>query len=137
MQSYMLDTDTVSMLSRDPRGRIYQKIADVGPDRICLSLFTKAEILYGCEKNQSNKLKETMWTILDNIRILQPPDEIAAIYAKLRNHLRLNGTIIGANDLWIAAHALVEDCVMVTGNTREFARVPDLSVENWTLIDRG
>lgn len=137
MQSYMLDTDTVSMLSRDPRGKIYQKIADVGPDRICLSLFTKAEILYGCEKSQSTKLKETMSTILDNIRVLQPPDDIATIYARLRNHLHLNGTMIGANGLWIAAHALVEDCVMVTGNTREFVRVPNLTVENWTLIEQS
>lgn len=41
------------------------------------------------------------------------------------------GTPIGANDLWIAAHALAEKMILVSNNVREFGRVPDLNVENW------
>jgi tRNA(fMet)-specific endonuclease VapC len=52
-------------------------------------------------------------------------------YAELRASLRKLGQPIGPNDLWIAAHALSEDLTVVTGNTREFSRVPGLRVENW------
>jgi tRNA(fMet)-specific endonuclease VapC len=52
-------------------------------------------------------------------------------YAEIRAHLSNAGQIIGPNDLLIAAHARALDLTLVTDNVREFARVPDLRVENW------
>jgi len=55
---------------------------------------------------------------------------VAEIYGDLRIRLERAGTLIGGNDLWIAAHAISLRAIMVTDNVREFARVPDLMLEN-------
>ena len=51
----------------------------------------------------------------------------------LRASLERQGLLIGGNDLWIAAHALASDLVLITNNTREFERVDNLKVENWAV----
>jgi tRNA(fMet)-specific endonuclease VapC len=61
------------------------------------------------------------------------PDEAAPHYAKIRADLKTRGTMIGANDLFIAAHARSLGLTLVTNNTDEFKRVPNLMLENWTL----
>ncbi len=60
---------------------------------------------------------------------LDPPAD--RIYGDLRADLTRRGQPIGRNDLWIAAHALLDESVLVTDNVREFSRVPKLEVENW------
>lgn len=57
--------------------------------------------------------------------------EVADIYGDLRIKLERAGKPIGSNDLWIAAHAISLGAIVVTDNMREFARVPDLALENW------
>lgn len=59
----------------------------------------------------------------------EPPAE--EHYGDVRFHLEQAGTPIGANDLFIAAHARAIGLVLVTNNEREFARVPGLAIENW------
>ena len=64
--------------------------------------------------------------------LIEPWDEEAARhYGTIRAHLKREGRIIGSNDLLIAAHARSIDAVIVTNNTSEFSRVPDLTVEDW------
>ena len=65
------------------------------------------------------------------IPVVLPTAETAENYAIIRRHLEKNGQPIGKNDLWIAAHALSLNTILVTNNTREFLKVPDLLVENW------
>jgi predicted nucleic acid-binding protein len=67
------------------------------------------------------------------VETLDFPDQASTDYAKIRAHLKTQGTMIGANDLFIAAHARSLGLTLVTNNTREFARVPQLTIENWTL----
>ena len=64
------------------------------------------------------------------------PDEAAIHYAEIRADLRKRGQMIGANDLFIAAHARTLGLRLVTTNTAEFARVKRLTLENWTLAVR-
>ena len=64
-------------------------------------------------------------------QVLSLPRTAGEHYGLLHSHLVREGRLIGHNDLWIAAHALAEDLVLVTNNTREFSRVPDLRIENW------
>jgi tRNA(fMet)-specific endonuclease VapC len=64
--------------------------------------------------------------------VLDFSDQAVLDYAKIRADLQKKGTLIGANDLFIAAHARL-GLTLVTINTREFRRVPHLSAENWTL----
>ncbi|HTB90994.1 MAG TPA: PIN domain-containing protein [Steroidobacteraceae bacterium] len=58
-------------------------------------------------------------------------------YAQIRATLKTRGKMIGANDLFIAAHARALDLTLVTNNTEEFDRVPDLKIENWTNPPTG
>ncbi|MFV3129161.1 PIN domain-containing protein [Niveispirillum sp. KHB5.9] len=64
---------------------------------------------------------------------LSPPVE--TIYGHIRAELERRGQIIGANDLWIAAHALSIEAILVTDNVGEFSRVPNLRYENWLRPD--
>lgn len=58
-------------------------------------------------------------------------DAAARIAGDLRAHLAALGTPIGPYDLQIAAIALANDVILVTHNTREFSRVPNLRIEDW------
>jgi tRNA(fMet)-specific endonuclease VapC len=68
---------------------------------------------------------------LANDPAICPPLEATEHYGHIRATLQQLGQPIGNNDLWLAAHALAEGWTLVTNNTREFARVPGLRVENW------
>jgi len=61
------------------------------------------------------------------------PDKASVHYAKIRADLKTAGKMIGANDLFIAAHARSLSLTLVTNNTREFGRVRNLATENWTI----
>ncbi len=71
--------------------------------------------------------------VLNSLAILQVDEDVAATYSRIRAALENLGTPIGANDLWIAAHALSLDMTLVTANLDEFARVDGLRVENWLV----
>lgn len=127
----MLDTNIVSELARNPQGRVTERIADAGPNAICLSIITAAELRYGCARKGSSKLTRQIDAILGSMKILgfEPPAD--AEYGRIRTELESAGTPIGPNDLLIAAHASATKAVLVTANSREFARVRGLRVENW------
>ena len=73
-----------------------------------------------------------MSEVLEAIDILADlPVDIGIHYGSIRTHLESTGATIGPNDLLIAAHARAADLTVVTGNDREFRRVPGLRVENW------
>lgn len=90
-----------------------------------------AELRYGVLKSTSAKLSERIDLILSALEIL--PLEIPADreYALLRHRLARQVTLIGPNDLLIAAHAVAHNLTVTTGNVREFSRVPGLRVKNW------
>ena len=60
------------------------------------------------------------------------PERAAETYGALRAELETKGEMIGNNDLWIAAHALAAELILVTNNAKEFRRVRGLKVQNWT-----
>ena len=100
-----------------------------------MSFFTFAELLKGAER--STRKPEVLRRLDDLTRVI--PVRYAASpalcqhYAAQFTRLREAGTPIGANDLWIACHALADDCTLVTNNTREFERVAALPLENWAI----
>ncbi len=131
MTRFLLDTNVLSDLVRNPQGRVAQRIADVGENAVCTSIVVAAELRYGAAKRGSERLTRQVERILAVLDI-QPFDAPAdAVYARIRAELERAGAPIGANDLLIAAHALATDCVVVTDNEREFVRVSELKVENW------
>lgn len=131
MSRYLLDTNILSSLVRDPQGPIAGRIAEVGEGHVATSIVCAAELRFGAAKKGSPRLTDQVEAVLDILPVLplEPPAD--AHYAKLRAALERQGTPIGGNDMLIAAHALVSDSVLVTDNVREFARVPSLRLENW------
>lgn len=128
---YMLDTNIVSDLVRSPQGRVFEQIATLGSDAMCISIITAAELRYGCVKKGSPRLLAQVEAILGSIEIL-PFDVPADIeYAGLRAELEAAGKPIGPNDLLIAAHAYAAGMTLVTANVGEFQRVRGLDIENW------
>ena len=101
---------------------------------MCISVITKSELLFGVEMSSRRQQDEiALNALLPYVDVLDFPDEAAPHYANIRAHLKTRGTMIGANDLFIAAHARSLGMTLVTNNTQEFSRVPDLTLENWTV----
>jgi tRNA(fMet)-specific endonuclease VapC len=128
---YLLDTNVVSDLVRNPQGKVAQRIRQVGEAQVLTSIIVAAELRYGAAKKGSARLSAQLEAVLSALDVLpfEPPAD--AIYASLRIKLEGMGTPIGANDMLIAAHALALGCTIVTDNENEFAPVRDLSRENW------
>jgi tRNA(fMet)-specific endonuclease VapC len=127
----MLDTNIVSDLVRNPQGKVFKKISDVGGDALCISIVTAAELRYGCAKRGSEKLLRQVEAILDGLDILPLDVPADAEYGGIRAELEAAGKPIGPNDLLIAAHAIALGAVLVSANVSEFRRVAGLEVENW------
>jgi len=128
---FLLDTNIVSDLVRNPNGRIAGCIAKFGENSIFTSIVVAAELRFGAAKKGSARLAAQVERILSAIDI-QPLDAPAdAAYARLRAQLEAAGSPIGGNDMLIAAQALAADCTIVTDNEREFGRIGGIRIENW------
>jgi tRNA(fMet)-specific endonuclease VapC len=130
---YLLDTNIISDLVRNPQGKTAKKIAKRGEDNICTSIIVAAELRYGCAKSGSKRLIDAIEELLAEIEVLpfDVPSDVE--YGGLRAELEAAGKPIGSNDLLIAAHAYAIGAVLVTANVDEFKRVRGLKVENWLV----
>lgn len=128
---YMLDTNVVSALVRRPRGLLAQRVAALPAGSFAVSLVVAGELRYGTERRGSKRLTRQVEAVLSAIPVLAPTEPADRHYGEIRSTLEGMGRPIGHNDLWIAAHARSLGATVVTGNVREFRRVPDLRVENW------
>ena len=131
MTRYMLDTNIISELIKNPQGRAAKRIARVGEENICTSIVVAAELRYGCAKSGSQRLLKAIEDLLDEINVLPFDVPADAEYGAIRSQLEAAGKPIGANDLLIAAHACAAGATIVTANAAEFKRVRGLKVENW------
>jgi tRNA(fMet)-specific endonuclease VapC len=128
---YMLDTNVISDLIRNPQGRAAKRIARVGEDNICTSIIVAAELRYGCAKSGSRRLLKAVEDLLGEINVLPFDVPADAEYGAIRSDLEAAGKLIGGNDLLIAAHAHATGATIVTANADEFKRIRGLNVENW------
>jgi len=128
---YMLDTNIISDLIRNPQGKAAKRIAQVGDDTLCTSIVVAAELRYGCAKSGSKRLLRAVEDLLAEIDVLPFDVPADAEYGRIRSELETAGKLIGSNDLLIAAHAQAIGATIVTANVDEFKRIRALSVENW------
>ena len=128
---YLLDTNIISALVRDPRGKVTERIREVGEANVCTSIVVAAELRYGATKKGSARLLAQLEIVLGAVEVLPFDVPADATYGEIRLQLERAGQPIGGNDLLIAAQALAVDCTVVTDNEREFKRVSGLRVENW------
>ena len=132
--SYLLDANVLSDLLKNPVGQAANRMAltaERNPRRIFTSVIVAAEMHYSAKKKNSEKTNADVRGVLANVEILPLGLDVIEHYARIRVELERAGTIIGANDLMIAAHALAADLILVTHNLREFSRVRGLRYEDW------
>ena len=137
MPRYMLDTDTCSYIMKRSHPLVLKRLQSVPVSDVCMSVVTKAELLYGVAV--SPRLAQdaaALAAFLPYVEALDLTDNAAIHYAEIRADLKKRGEMIGANDLFIAAHARAMGLMLVTNNLAEFERVHGLSLENWTLPSR-
>lgn len=128
---YLLDTNILSHLVRQPQGPVAEHIADVGETNVLTSVIVACELRYGAAKRGSRRLTRQVEAVLSAMTIRPLESDIERVYASIRVALERKGTPIGAHDMLIAAHARAIDAVCVTDNIAEFKRVPALRVQNW------
>jgi tRNA(fMet)-specific endonuclease VapC len=134
MPRYMLDTDTCSYIMKRSSQAVIKRLRAVPVADVSISVITKSELLYGVEVSPRRTQDATaLQAFLPHVEVLEFPDEAATHYAQIRTDLKRHGQMIGANDLFIAAHARSLGLRLVTNNTAEFGRVKGLTLENWTL----
>ena len=129
---YLLDTGTCVTLLRRNSPSLLKRLQSINPIRLAMSIVTWAELQYGVQA--SNRVEENRAAVAllgQHIKSLDWNHEAAMHYAHVRHALKTKGKLIGSNELMIAAHALSLGATVVTNNTREFKRVPQLSLENW------
>jgi tRNA(fMet)-specific endonuclease VapC len=134
MPRYILDTDTCSYIMKRSSDAVLKRLQKVPVSDVCISVVTKSELLYGVEVSPRRQQDEAaLSAFLRYVEVLDFPDKASPHYARIRADLKMLGKMIGANDLFIAAHARSLGLTLVTNNTREFARVRHLATENWTV----
>jgi tRNA(fMet)-specific endonuclease VapC len=130
---YMLDTNICIDLIRNRSVPALQALNQHIVSDIGISAITAAELQYGVHRSSMpDQNEQALEHFLAPLRILDFDYNAAASYGQLRANLERQGTVIGALDMLIAAHALGLGLTVITNNTREFARVPGLTVEDWT-----
>jgi tRNA(fMet)-specific endonuclease VapC len=128
---YLLDTDALSHVIRAPQGSVARRLLDAGEANVFTSTVVACELRYGARKRGSAALSDRVEQLLGNLEVAPLEPGVDRVYAEIRCALESAGLPIGANDLFIAAHAIDQGAVLVTGNVGEFRRVPGLDVENW------
>lgn len=130
--TYLLDTNTCIEYLNARNSVVARKLQTVSRAQIALCSVVKAELYHGAYKSAR---RETNLTLLkrffSEFESFPFDDRAAETYGTLRAQLEDNGTLIGPNDLLIAAIALVNEATLVTRNAREFSRVENLKIEDW------
>lgn len=129
--AWMLDTNALSELIRNPGGPLAQRLAGEPPDAVCTSIVVACELRFGARRKGSAALTQRVEQLLAALAVLPFDEPADSHYADIRAALERAGTPIGSHDLFIAAHARSRGLTLVTHNLREFERVPGLKVAHW------
>jgi tRNA(fMet)-specific endonuclease VapC len=134
MPRFMLDTDTCSCVMKRSSEPLLRRLQSVPVADVCMSVVTKSELLYGVGVSPRRAQDAAaLAAFLPYVAVLDLGDDSAGHYADIRADLKKRGALVGANDLFIAAHARSLGLTLVTNNTAGFGRVKALKIENWTI----
>jgi len=135
MSTYLLDTNTVSYFLRDHSPALSSRLLNTAPEELAISVITAGELRFGVQRlgagRRAAALGQRLEQILESFATLPLQPEADFDIPLYNADLEAQGTPIGGNDLWIAAHALAGNMTLITNNLREFQRVPGLRVEDW------
>jgi len=129
---YLLDTNICIYIRQRRPDEVLRRFQKLRPGEAALSVITYGELLYGAAKSaQRREALERLRELIHLLPALSLPETAAEAYGRIRAELESQGQMIGNNDLWIAAHAIVAGLTLVTNNEREFRRVAGLRIQNW------
>jgi tRNA(fMet)-specific endonuclease VapC len=129
---YLLDRNICIYISKKRPPEVYQRFSELSIGDVGMSVVTLGELRFGAEKSQHREIAlEKLEQLLRYLPVIISTEQTAEKYDVIRNQLEKMSQPIGNNDLWIAAHALSENCILVSNNLREFNRVENLRTENW------
>ena len=133
MISYLLDTNTIIALVANKSDAVLRRIEQVGEGAVGICSIVAHELYFGAYKSQkvAHNL-ETLRLLLSDLVVLDFDREDARVAGEIRADLAAKGTPIGPYDVLIAGQARRREAVFVTNNLREFQRVENLLVEDWT-----
>ena len=130
--TYLLDTDISSYIMKRSHDMVLKRLQRIAVGEVGISAISKSELEFGVEVSPRRQQdRAALDEYLRYVEVLDYPGEAARHYAQIRAALKAGGVMIGANDLFIAAHARCLGMTLVTSNTREFGRVAGLKLENW------
>jgi tRNA(fMet)-specific endonuclease VapC len=129
---YLLDTNAcIGYLNGRAIG-IRQRLESMSPSDVVVCSVVKAELFYGTMKSPDPaRTLARQAVFLEQFESLPFNDDAAEAYGRTRAYLEKRGEVIGPNDLLIASTALAHGVILVTHNTNEFSRVPELMLEDW------
>ena len=129
---YLLDTDICIYIRRKRPPKILARFERLQPGEVGISVVTYGELAYGAAKSaEHERATSGLQRLIELLPVLPLPEESGKLYGTIRAALAVKGSLIGPNDLWIAAHAIASGLILVTNNVREFKRVKGLKIENW------
>ena len=129
---YLLDTDICIYIIKKQPVKVFNRLRKCSIGDVAVSSITVAELEYGAAKSsRPDQNHNALLAFLSPFEILPFDDQAAIHYGDIRSHLEKAGKIIGSMDMLIAAHARSIPLILVTNNSGEFGRVPDLRMENW------
>ena len=132
--TWLLDTNICIYIAKHRPPEVAHRFAELEIGQVGMSVVTYGELHNGAMKSQQRETAlEKLEGLTGLIPVLPMAESVGQQYGKIRSHLEQSGTPIGNNDLWIAAHALDLELVLVTNNLREFQRIPGLKLENWVV----
>jgi len=133
---FLLDTNTLIYLIKLRPPAVAARVNALSDDdQLCMSFVTFSELLKGAEgSSRKDEVLLRLDALVRQVPVLYSIDrDMCEHYATQAHRLKVAGTPIGGNDLWIACHALAENATLVTNNVREFERIAGLRVVDWTV----
>jgi tRNA(fMet)-specific endonuclease VapC len=131
---YLLDTNICIYIRQKRPEEVLRRFRKLRPGETALSVITYGELLYGAAKTEQRVAAlERLHELVHLLPALSLPESAAEAYGSIRAELEARGEMIGNNDLWIAAHAVAAELILVTNNESEFRRVRGLKIQNWTV----
>lgn len=130
----LLDTNAVIALLARRSDALLQRVQAAEPGSLAVSSVVTHELYYGAYRSQKIAFNlETLRLLFADLAILDLDREDARVAGEIRANLARQGTQIGPYDVLIAGQARARNLTLITNNTDEFARVPWLEIQDWTL----
>jgi tRNA(fMet)-specific endonuclease VapC len=131
---YLLDTNICIYIAKNKPQAVRSHFDRHAANELAMSVVTYGELRYGAERSQAReRALQAIGQLCTLIEVHALSETTGERYGRIRAELAARGMPIGNNDLWIAAHALSQDWILVTNNEREFARIDGLRIENWAV----